>query len=219
MQKTLNPVKQQRVSLGVPILPTFPCSITWRGPSSPAKEQHEIGKEQEKKKKKNLHFYWSSQNRLLQETTTIPSEMASLERSQNPHCWCSNIQIIPTLLLPRAWAHSGKRLSNISTCYTGAWLLYFHLIVSIFIAWNLILVLGFLTCLYGPPVQRHNNSKYISKHLEEREESISEFQQKRRLDKSHHIKLCSGKLVSLSTFCTQSSLSASGGTKYNTAPF
>lgn len=35
------------------------------------------------------------------------------------------------------------------------------------------------------------------KYLQEREESISEFQQRQGLDKPHHIKLCSGKLVFL----------------------
>lgn len=112
-QKTLNPVKQMRFSLGVLAHPILPCRITPRDPSSQQMKQHEFVNEQKTAKSSFLLYLF-----FLPPAGShhLPSELASLQRSQNPPCWCSSVQIIPTLGLPGAWAHSGKQVRNISAC-------------------------------------------------------------------------------------------------------
>lgn len=108
-QKTLNPVKQLRFSLGVLVHPTFPCRIPCR-PFKPANETAWICKWTENSK----FFIFTESFFFLPPAGShhLPSEMASLERSQNPPCWCSNIPLV----LAGAWAHSGERVRNISIC-------------------------------------------------------------------------------------------------------
>lgn len=108
----LDPVKQLRFSSGVLVHPTFPHRITPPDPSS--QQTPWICKWAENSK----IFIFTESSFFLPPAGShhLPSEMASLEGSQNPPCWCSNVQIIPALVLPGGWAHSGKWVRNVSTC-------------------------------------------------------------------------------------------------------